>query len=140
MTDIAFHFNVPNKVDYVCRLLRKAHTKGSAVFVLAEPDLVLQVETELWTLASESFIPHCMTGAPAYVTARTAIQIGSELPAQPHASMLVNLQREWVEGWQQFEKVFEIVTQDEPERQIARDRLRRYRAEGFEPVWHEIRS
>ena len=140
MTEVAFHFNAPDKVEYACRLLRKAYAKGSALFVLAEPGTAQRVESALWTLAPDAFIPHCLSGAPAHVTARTPIQIGSELPAQPHAGMLVNLQREWVAGWQQFEKVFEIVTLEDLERQAARDRLRRYRAEGVDPVWHEIKS
>lgn len=140
MTDIAFHYNAPDKVEYACRLLRKAYAKGSSLYVLAEPGVVDQVEAALWTLAPASFIPHCTAGAPACVSARTTIQIGSALPTEPHAPMLVNLQREWVEGWQQFEKIFEIVTLDDPERQAARDRFRRYRARGIEPVWHEIKA
>jgi len=139
LTDIAFHYNAPDKIEYACRLLRKAHAKGSSLFVLAEPGVVNRVEAALWTLAPGSFIPHCVAGAPAYVSARTAIQIGSAVPAEPHAPMLVNLQREWVDDWQQFEKIFEIVTLDDLERQAARDRLRRYRAQGVEPVWHEVK-
>jgi DNA polymerase-3 subunit chi len=140
LTEVAFHFNALDKVEYACRLLRKAHAKGSSLFVLAEPGTVQKVESALWTLSPDAFIPHCIAGAPAYVTARTPIQIGSELPAPPHAGMLVNLQRQWVTGWQQFEKIFEIVTLDDVERHAARERLRRYRAEGVDPVWHEIRS
>jgi len=139
LTDIAFHYNVPDKVEYACRLLRKAHARRSALFVLAESGLVNQIDTALWTLAADSFIPHCLSDAPVHVTARTAIQIGSEPPTAPHAPMLLNLQREWVDEWQQFEKVFEIVTLDDLDRQAARDRLRRYRAQGVEPVWHEIK-
>lgn len=140
MTDIAFHFNAPDKVEYACRLLRKAYAKGSSLFVLADPVVVHRVEAAMWTLAPGSFIPHCVTGAPAYVTTRTPIQIGSDLPVQAHAALLVNLQREWVEGWQQFEKIFEIVTLDDLDRQAARDRLRRYRAQGVLPVWHEVKA
>lgn len=140
MTEVAFHFNAPDKVEYACRLLRKAYAKGSSLFVLAEPGTAQKVESALWTLAPEAFIPHCLSGAPVHVTSRTPIHIGPELPAHPHAGMLVNLQREWVASWQQFEKVFEIVTLDDLERQAARDRLRRYRAEGVDPVWHEIKS
>ncbi len=139
MTDIAFHFNAPDKVEYACRLLRKAYAKGSSLFVLADPVVVQQVEAAMWTLAPGSFIPHCVAGAPAYVTTRTPIQIGSDLPVQAHSALLVNLQREWVEGWQQFEKIFEIVTLDDLDRQAARDRLRRYRAQGVVPVWHEVK-
>ena len=29
MTEIAFHFNVPDKLAYSCRLLRKAYLSGA---------------------------------------------------------------------------------------------------------------
>ena len=37
MTDVAFHFNVPDKLGYACRLLRKAHAAGGSVGVVAAP-------------------------------------------------------------------------------------------------------
>ncbi|MDO8904539.1 MAG: DNA polymerase III subunit chi [Hydrogenophaga sp.] len=139
MTEVAFHFNVQVKVGYACRLLRKAHAQGSSIFVLAEPDMINELEAALWTLTPDSFVPHCLSDAPPYVTARTPILIGSSLPDEQHASMLLNLQREWIEGWDRFEKVFEVVTLDDSDRQAARDRLRRYRVQGADPVWHEIK-
>ncbi len=42
MTSIAFHFNVPGKLDYACRLLRKAVQSGSQVAVVAEQALLTQ--------------------------------------------------------------------------------------------------
>ena len=37
MTEVAFHFNAPDKWAYACRLLRKAVAAGAKVVVLAEP-------------------------------------------------------------------------------------------------------
>jgi hypothetical protein len=37
MTEIAFHFNVPDKLAYSCRLLRKAYLSGARVVVTGEP-------------------------------------------------------------------------------------------------------
>ena len=38
MTEVAFHFNAPDKVAYACRLLRKAVGSGARVVVTAEAD------------------------------------------------------------------------------------------------------
>ena len=35
MTEVAFHFNVPDKLGYACRLLRKAYAAGGPVGVVA---------------------------------------------------------------------------------------------------------
>ena len=36
MTEVAFHFNVPQKSGYACRLLRKATAGGARVVVTGE--------------------------------------------------------------------------------------------------------
>ena len=36
MTQVDFHFNAPDKLPYVCRLLRKATGQGRRVGVLAD--------------------------------------------------------------------------------------------------------
>ena len=59
MTEVAFHFNVPDKMNYVCRLLRKA-TQAKARVVVAGPQQALQTLDEaLWTLTPQSFVAHC---------------------------------------------------------------------------------
>ena len=43
MTEVTFHFNVPDKLGYACRLLRKAYAAGGPVGVVAPPDTLLKV-------------------------------------------------------------------------------------------------
>ena len=47
MTDIEFHVNVPDKLHYSCRLLRKAYRSGANAVVTAEPELLLQLDQHL---------------------------------------------------------------------------------------------
>ena len=42
MTEIIFHVNVPDKLAYSCRLLRKAYLSGARVSVTAEPDVLAE--------------------------------------------------------------------------------------------------
>ena len=40
MTEIGFHFNTPDKVNYACRLVRKAvSARGLRVVVVGEPQV-----------------------------------------------------------------------------------------------------
>ena len=59
MTEVAFHFNMPDKVAYACRLVRKASRAGTRVVVTGEPTLLRSLDTELWTFSPLEFIPHC---------------------------------------------------------------------------------
>ena len=44
MTEVAFHFNAPDKLAYVCRLLRKATGSGARVVVTANPGLLMETK------------------------------------------------------------------------------------------------
>jgi DNA polymerase-3 subunit chi len=139
MSEVAFHFNAPDKVAYACRLLRKAYVKGASLFVLTAPRDEKRLDAALWTLAQDAFIPHCLSSDQDLVKSRSRIEIGVVLPASPSAQVLVNLQGQWVEGWAQFEKVVEVVSLDETDRLDARERWRRYRGDGVEPVRHDLK-
>jgi outer membrane receptor for ferrienterochelin and colicin len=50
MTQVDFHFNAPEKMPYVCRLLRKASGQGRKVGVLADQDTCHLLSQALWNL------------------------------------------------------------------------------------------
>ncbi|MBQ9579261.1 MAG: DNA polymerase III subunit chi, partial [Ottowia sp.] len=68
VTEIAFHFNIADdergKLNYACRLLRKAYAQGARVGVLAAPEALEALDAALWTFSQRDFIPHCMAQAP----------------------------------------------------------------------------
>jgi len=64
MTEIAFHFNAPDKLAYACRLLRKAVSSGAQVVVTGEPASLSALDTQLWTFAALEFVPHCRADSP----------------------------------------------------------------------------
>ena len=63
MTEVAFHFNVPDKLGYACRLLRKAYAAGGPVGVVAPADTLDALNTQLWSFSALDFIPHCLATA-----------------------------------------------------------------------------
>ena len=66
MPAVAFHFNVPERRGYVCRLLRKAWRSGARVVVTGEAAMLAEVDRLLWTFEPLEFVPHWRGGtAPA---------------------------------------------------------------------------
>jgi DNA polymerase III subunit chi len=139
MTEVAFHFNVPDKLGYACRLLRKAVGAGSKVVVTGEPELLRTLDTELWTFSPVEFIPHChAASAEPELVAASPVLLADSPRGTPHLQVLVNLGAGVPEGFERFERLIEVVTQDEGERQQARGRWKHYADRGYAITRHDI--
>jgi DNA polymerase-3 subunit chi len=141
VTDVAFHVNAADKRGYACRLLRKAYLQGARVLVLAEPPEAQALDAALWTFGGRDFIPHARVTDGAALQAYSPILIGHEWPASiPRAqeAVLLNLSHGFPVGFEQFARVIEVVSQDTPDRERARERWKCYRSSGVEPAHHEV--
>lgn len=134
MTEIAFHFNAPDKQAYACRLLRKALAQGARVTVTADATTLSRLDTLLWTFSQTDFIahvrlpatPHELNLAPVVLTADATV---SELP---HRDVLVNLGTALPGGFDRFQRVIEVVGMDDADRQLARARWKQYATQGYD--------
>jgi DNA polymerase-3 subunit chi len=139
MTEVAFHFNVPEKLGYACRLLRKAVAAGSRVIVTGEADLLRRLDTELWTFSAAEFIPHCHAGsAPQQLVTASPVVLADSPRGTPHHQVLVNLGGAVPEGFERFERLIELVSGDEADRQQARRRWKHYADRGYAIVRHDL--
>lgn len=141
MTEVAFHFNAPDKQAYACRLLRKGYLKGARLVVRADAQALDALDTALWTFAVREFIPHGRAGDPQSVLDHSRVQLYSQLPeALEHAgsAVLVNLSTDMAPGYERFARVIEVVSFDENDRLQARERWRAYKQRGIEPVRHDL--
>ncbi len=141
MPQVAFHFNVESKLDYVCRLARKYVRQGSRLVITGRRDDLLQLDRMLWEMAPTDFVSHCLGECGAELRAASAVLL-SEEPAQPDGhDVLVNLGDDVPAGFAAFERVVEVVSQDdEQDRAGARQRWRFYAAEGHPIVRHDIKT
>lgn len=134
MTEIAFHFNAPDRLVYACRLLRKAYLKGARVWVLADPPLAAALDQQLWTFAGTEFVPHCRETADAALQARTPVVISEgQTDGTEDRDVLVNLCDRLPASYARFARVIEVITPDPTVRQSARERWKQYKSAGFEP-------
>jgi DNA polymerase-3 subunit chi len=140
MTEVAFHFNAPDKLGYACRLLRKAANAGARVVVTGEPDLLGRLDTELWTFSALEFIPHCFGASATAVQSRTPIVLTERVEGAPHREVLVNLGTAVPGGFEGFERLIEVVTGDEGDRQAARRRWKHYADRGYGIVRHDLQE
>lgn len=139
MTEVAFHFNAPDKLGYACRLLRKALGSGARVVVTGEPALLRDLDVTLWTFAPLEFIPHCHGASQGErVQAHSPIVLADSARAAPHQQVLVNLGGAVPEGFERFERLIEVVTDDPDDRQQARQRWRHYADRGYAIVRHDL--
>jgi DNA polymerase III subunit chi len=136
---IAFHFNAPAKVAYACRLLRKAVGSGSSVAVLADEAMLRKLDEALWTFSALDFVPHQISTEAALADSATPVWLCESAQAGQGRQVLVNLTAQVPAGFEQFERVIEVVSLDEADRQAARSRWKHYTERGYEIVRHDLK-
>lgn len=139
MTEVAFHFNAPDKLSYACRLVRKAAATGAKVVVTADDELLRKLDVALWTFAPLEFVPHCHESAPAPVLAASPVVLTASVPEAPHQQVLLNLGERVPEGFERFERLIEVVTLQDEDRQQARQRWKHYADRGYAIVRHDLK-
>jgi DNA polymerase III subunit chi len=138
MTDIAFHFNVPDKLAYSCRLLRKAYLSGARVGVTAAPEVLAELDAMLWQFSPTEFVPHCTDRASASTLAVTPILLAESLADFPHHDVLVNLGLAIPAGFEGFERCIEVVALPPEDVHAGRVRWKHYVARGYALTRHDL--
>jgi DNA polymerase III subunit chi len=137
MTEISFHFNAPDKLGHACRVLRKAVATGAKVVVTGDGALLRELDIALWTFSPLEFVPHCLDGAsPAAVLAASPVVLAESPRSAPHQHVLLNLGSAVPEGFERFDRLIEVVTVQEEDRQLGRRRWKLYAEQGY-AIKHE---
>jgi DNA polymerase III subunit chi len=131
MTEITFHFNASDKVGHACRLLRKAVASGAKVVVTADSALLRDLDVALWNFGPLEFVPHCLNTSSAAVLAASPVVLAESPQAAPHQHVLVNLGASVPDGFERFERLIEVVTVQEDDRQSGRRRWKHYADRGY---------
>ena len=127
MTRIDFHSNVPDKDLYACRLVRKAYLARNRVVLLAsDAEHRARLDAALWRLSDVDFLPH--VAADDALAGRTPILlIDSDTPDLPHYDILINLTQRTPADVDRYQRVFEIISQDEQDAAAGRQRYASYK-------------
>jgi DNA polymerase-3 subunit chi len=141
VTEISFHFNVPDRTDYTCRLVRKATRQGATVVMTGPPPTLAHFDRALWTFEDLEFLPHALLRPGAAVPERlraTKVWLVADAHQVAHHEVLINLGTEAPTGFESYARLIEIVSADDDERAAARARWKHYAARGYDIKRHEV--
>lgn len=136
MTRIDFHTNVPNKIHYACRLVRKARAADCRIVLLSSAQELASLDQALWTFSEADFLPHVL--ADDALAPHTPIVLARDDQAElPHHQVLINLSGATPAHFARFERMIEIVSTDDADRAAGRERYRFYQQRGY-PLTHFV--
>jgi len=139
VTEVAFHFGAPDKVAYVCRLLRKAVGSGAKVVVLADAETVQLIDSDLWALSPVDFVGHCGGTATSTMKELSSVVLVTEIQqAFANRQVLVSLTESVPEEFDTFDRLIEVVSVDETDRNHARRRWKSYIDRGYSITRHDL--
>jgi DNA polymerase-3 subunit chi len=138
MTQIEFHFNAPERLPYVCRLLRKAHGRNLRVGVVGSDVALRQLDAALWAFSELDFLPHSTSAEAQDIQTASPIRLHTDPVQLVGLDVLVNLGDDVPEGFEKFERLIEIVATDDHGRMSARQRWRHYTAKGYDLLQHDL--
>ncbi len=138
MTRIEFHFNAPERLQYACRLLRKAHGRGLRLGVVGSEATLRQLDVALWTFSEIDFLPHSTAADGQDLQDASPIRLHSDPLQLAGMDVLVNLGDDVPQGFDQFERLIEIVATDDHGRMTARQRWRHYAGQGYDLLQHDL--
>lgn len=137
MTRIDFHTNVPDKLQYACRLVRKIHRAEHRILVWCDDPVRLgEFDRLLWTFSADDFIPHVAASDP--LAADTPVLLASDSPETPHHDVMINLGDRTPPTFSRFDRLIELVETGEEDRSRARERYRFYRDRGYPMQNHDL--
>ena len=121
---------------YACRLTEKAYRSGREVYIHCENvDAAEALNQLLWTFRDESFIPHsCHPGD------NNPVLVGCGEYAGEHCDVLINTAPEMPAFFSRFQRLAEIVSQDEASLLASRQRYSFYKNRGYPLNTHNISS
>ncbi len=127
---------------FACRLAGKIFAQGHHLYINTQSNQQLQaMDQMLWTFRDRSFLPHAIYDAGNHNTPPILLGHGVE-PDHSHDvhDVMVNLADEVPSFFSRFERVAELVTGDNEQRQLARQRYRFYKERGYVIESHKIES
>ena len=139
MTEVTFYTFADDPLDVARRVAAKAHGQGKQVMIYA-PDATVAdaIDRLLWTTPALGFVPHCRDSDA--LASETPVLIGTDAGSLRAADVMINLHPEPPPAFARFERLVEIIGQDETGREQGRARYRFYQTRGYALKTHDLRQ
>jgi DNA polymerase-3 subunit chi len=99
------------------------------------------LDSALWAFEPAEFVPHLNLSAGAVdpdLVAATPVLLLERALDLAHREILLNLNAEMPDGFEQFQRVLEVVSRDDEQVQAGRLRYRRYEELGVSVSHHKV--
>lgn len=142
MTRIDFYVgktrSLQARLRLACKLVEKAHQRKLFTYIHTDSAATsAQIDELLWTFNALSFIPHSL--APTTDKAvRILIGHNFEPMEQEHCDFLINLSNQVPDFFSRFERMAEVLDQEEPVIHAGRKRYLFYRDRGYNLEYHQL--
>ena len=137
MTTIDFYFNASDRLQVACRLAGKATSQGKRMLIYApDPEIARKIDQMLWIFPPISFVPHCFIDDP--LAGETPVLIASDTEHANGSEILLNLAADCPEFFPRYERLLEIVSQEDEDRRTGRTRYAWYRDRGYQIRNHDL--
>ncbi|MEO8159707.1 MAG: DNA polymerase III subunit chi [Betaproteobacteria bacterium] len=137
MTEVFFYTHADNKLQTACTLTAKALARDMRVLLLT-PDAAVteRLSKLLWSVPATGFVPHCRSADQ--LASVTPVIVDHEAQPLPHDQVLVNLCDQTPAFFSRFQRLVEIVGNEDTDREAARMRFRFYRDRGYQIRTHQL--
>jgi DNA polymerase-3 subunit chi len=123
------------RLHVAARLADKAFARGHRIFINATNESqARELDELLWSFRPASFLPHALHGEEQ--SDRIAIGWGQD-PVD-HNDLLINLQLDIPAFFSRFQRVAEVVTQDEASLSALRESWKFYKDRGYQLEKHNL--
>lgn len=139
MTQIDFYLLSKDQPhQFVCRLVDKIYRLGHRIFIhVASKEQAIELDESLWSFDPTSFIPHTIIDA-SEKSDDYPVLIGLEDNPQRAFDVMVNLAPALNTHFSRFQRVAEVIGNDDAERAAARERYRFYKDRGYTIKTHNL--
>ena len=141
MTRIDFYVGQTNslraRLVLAGKLVEKAYQRGMHVYIHTDSVVTSQrIDDYLWTLQDNiSFIPHALASSQDH---STNILIGHDFEPMQHCDLLINLSNSIPAFFARFERLAEVLDQEESVLLAGRQRYQFYRDRGYTLNYHQL--
>jgi DNA polymerase-3 subunit chi len=142
MTEVDFYIlpedTLAARDHFACRLAEKAlHTGRHVVIRVSDQAHADSLSEYLWSFKPEAFVPHCIAASDQQATAEKII-VDWQGHTDAYHDVIINLQQAIPEEFSRFNKLSEIVVQEEALLTITRESFQYYRDRGYPLKSHKM--
>ena len=139
MTKVDFYTGSEDKLRTACQLSHKAMQNGLRVLLHTPDEATTEaLDRLLWHYPATAFIPHCRSHETA--ANDMPVVLGHQEETFPHNELLISLHTECLPFFSRFERVIEIISQDEEDSRLGRERYKFYKDRGYEMRHFDLRK